>query len=126
MTEPSFREAVGGAAEHLRQALLNGREPASLRSELLDEGLDAGLVNELFDNLRPALIEELGRSAFHRRAAGGLLLVVAAPLGWYALGLPEPGLAYALSVIGTLLGVVMFQRGGRDASEACRIASLEW
>ena len=128
MTEPDtdFREAIFALILLVSERLLAGQTPSQVRAELLADDVAPEIIDKVFDEVRPNLVQ-----AFEKRSSslrGWSLLGGFSGLILWFLGQSESvaGWLAGMGLAGVGLAVVLFLRGTRDHQQAIRLNSLDW
>ena len=128
MTEPTddFKQAVFALILLVSERLLAGQTPGQVRAELLADEVDPDIIDKVFDEVRPRLVDAFEKRSANLRGwaiAGGTSGLLLSFLG-QSERVPEWLAIMGLAGVG--IAVVMFLRGSRDHQQAVRLNSLDW
>ena len=128
MTEPTddFKQAVFALILLVSERLLAGQTPGQVRAELLADEVDPDIIDKVFDEVRPRLVDAFEKRSANLRGwaiAGGTSGLLLSFLG-QSERVPEWLTIMGLAGVG--IAVVMFLRGSRDHQQAVRLNSLDW
>ena len=128
MTEPTddFKQAIFALILLVSERLLAGQTPGQVRAELLADEVDPDIIDKVFDEVRPRLVDAFEKRSANLRGwaiAGGTSGLLLSFLG-QSERVPEWLAIMGLAGVG--IAVVMFLRGSRDHQQAVRLNSLDW